>query len=52
MLVINNNNDINNGIIIIIIYIYIKETKKAQKTFTHTHKLKTSREFSNLMFTL
>ena len=49
MLVINNNNDdINNNIMIITIYIYIKkETKKAQKTFTPTHTLKTSREFSN-----
>ena len=51
MLVINNHNDdINNNIIIITIKKRKekkKETKKAQKTFAHTHTLKTSREFSN-----
>ena len=53
MLVINNNNDINNNIIITIKKkqhkqkTKKKQRKKAQKTFTHTHMLKTSREFSN-----
>ena len=37
MLVINNNYDINNNII----NITKKETKKAQKAFTHIHTLKT-----------
>ena len=47
MLVINNNNDDINNNIITIQYIKNKEeTKKAQKTFTHTHMLKTSQEFS------
>ena len=46
MLVINNNNDdINNNIIII--NIKKEERKKVQRTFTHTHTLKTSRDFSN-----
>ena len=31
-------------------YIYIKETKNAQKTFTHTHMLKTE-SLAVLMFT-
>ena len=43
MLVINNNDDINNNVITIT----KKKTKKAQKTFTHTHMLKTSQEFCN-----
>ena len=54
MLVINNNNDdINNNIIIITIKLkqqqqqQQQQRKKAQKTFTHTHTVKTSREFSN-----
>ena len=45
MLVINNN-DINNNIITIQYIKNKEETKKAQKTFTHTHMLKTSQEFS------
>ena len=46
MLVINNNDDINNNIITIQYIKNKEETKKAQKTFTHTHMLKTSQEFS------
>ena len=49
MLVINKNNDIINKNIIIITITKKKkkETKKAQKTSTDTHTLKTSWEVSN-----
>ena len=50
MLVINKNNDIVNKNLIIITITKErkkKETKKAQKTSTDTHTLKTSREVSN-----
>ena len=54
MSVINNNNDDINNIIIANNYKNNnknnnnkKERKKAQKTFTHTHTLKNSREFCN-----
>ena len=47
ILIINNTiENIHNNTLILTI-VKRKETKKAQKTSTHTHTLKTSKEFSN-----